>query len=456
MKKIKLLSSLALVGLTTAALTSCGGKTDSSKTIVFYNSAGSTIAGVINTAVNTFQQKYPGWTVEVVKQSDYDATFDKIVMDLQADELPSLAYCYPDHVASYMTAGVVLDINKFMNSTETVTTDKGTVNVGYTKEEIADFHASFINEGKGKNFYQASNYGFTDDSILCIPFMKSTEAMYVNMDQLQAIGVTEVPSTWDELWNVVDLLKAANPGDGYYPLCYDSEANWAINMCEQNGWGYTTNESANHYTFNNDNLAGWFDFLKGKYDQGKVLTKLTYNTSGAAYTSELFTKSGCTFCIGSSAGASYQNPNGAFEWAVAPIPGTKVGNTINSSVISQGPNLVMFDQGNSERANMTWLFIKELLDPTFQASMSISTGYNPVRTSSYEIEKYKEHLSGDSITAKTAEVASSQLSNFYTSAVFVGSSLARNQVGNALTYAISGKKTSKKALEDAYKACGGK
>ena len=143
MKKIKLLSSLALVGLTTAALTSCGGKTDSSKTIVFYNSAGSTIAGVINTAVNTFQEKYPGWTVEVVKQSDYDATFDKIVMDLQADELPSLAYCYPDHVASYMTAGVVLDINKFMNSTETVTTDKGTVNVGYTQEEIAKFDRIF-------------------------------------------------------------------------------------------------------------------------------------------------------------------------------------------------------------------------------------------------------------------------------------------------------------------------
>ena len=53
--------------------------------------------------------------------------------------------------------------------------------------------------------------------------------------------------------------------------------------------------------------------------------------------------------------------------------------TVNNSVISQGPSLVMFNAGNGvsnadEKAKMTFLFIKELLDPTFQAQFSIEAG----------------------------------------------------------------------------------
>lgn len=462
MKKLKVLSSAILAGATVVALASCGGSDgDLSKTIVFYNSAGSTISTNIQTVIDEFQAKHEGWTIEVSKQSNYDATLAQIVYDIQSNDQPSLAFCYPDHVASYMTSGLVLDMKQFIDSKETVTAKvknkEVTVNVGYTQEELNDFVPSYLAEGKGSNFYDAAAYGFNDDSLLCIPFSKSTEVMYVNMDHLKQAGVDKVPTTWDEMWEATAKLKAANPGDGYYPLCYDSEANWVINMCMQNGWDYTTNADANHFKFNNQQVAAWFDQMTTKFNNKEILTKSTFSTEGSKYTSDLFKSNGCTFCIGSSAGAGYQDPGDLFKWAVAPIPGTKVGNEVNSSVISQGPSLVMFDQGDSERAKMTWLFIKDLIDPVNQASLSMATGYNPVRLSSFEIDDYKEFLAETSnIKAVTANVAKSLSPNFYTSAVFVGSSLARDQIGTAFVYAITEKKSASDALSDAYKSCGGK
>lgn len=458
MKTLKVLSVTALAGLSIAALASCGGNNDSKK-IVFYNSAGSTIASNINTVIESFEEKYPGWTVEVVKQSNYDATLSQIVYDVQSQDQPSLAFCYPDHVASYITTqDLVIDLNNYISSTDTVKDGAGNdVSVGYTAEELADFEPSFMEEGRGSKFYKISDYGYSNDSLLCIPFMKSTEVMYVNMDQLKAAGIESIPTTWEEMWAATAKLKQQNPGDGYYPLCYDSEDNWAINMCMQNGWDYTTNEGENHFLFNNDNVKNWFNTIKTKFDAGEVLTKNTFSQDGTKYTSDLFKQNGCTFCIGSSAGAQYQDPQGAFKWAVAPIPGSTTANGVNSSVVSQGPSLVMFNQGNSEKATMTWMFIKELVNPVNQASLSMATGYNSVRLSSYEIDEYQTFLNNsENIKGVTAGVARSLSANFYTSAVFVGSSLARTQLGTALVYTITGKKTAEAALNDAYRNSGGK
>ena len=109
-----------------------------------------------------------------------------------------------------------------------------------------------------------------------------------------------------------------------------------------------------------------------------------------------------------------------------------------------------------EKQLMTWLFVKELLDPTFQAAFSIESGYNPCRLSTFDVEAYIEHMESDSITAAAAKVASTMSDRFYTSPAFKGSSTAREQVGTALVYAIQSQKTPEEALADAYRNCGGK
>lgn len=463
MKKLKFLSAALLTGVAAMGLASCAGDdevSDPNKTINFYNTCSDDLQDVIETAIEEFETKYPGWTVYQSQPGGYDEVYEQVVSDLQADTTPDLAYCYADHVAYYLSSKKVVNLSTYINSTDKVSFTNGdgeVVNtettVGYTSTELSDFVQSYYNEGKASNFADYDTYGYSADDVLIMPFCKSTELMYYNKDVLDQLGI-DVPTTWDELWDAVDTVKEVYPNST--PLAYDSEANWFITMCEQNGWGYTS-ASGNHYLFNNENTQSWLTSLCTKYEEGKIITKVTYNN---AYTSNLFisgAETGCIFCIGSSGGASHQSTD-KFNWGVAPIPGSKQSDgTVNYSAISQGPSLVMFDNGSEEKKTMTWEFLQMLLEPTFQAKFSMKSGYNPVRLSTYEIDDYDDFLSDETnIIAVAASVCKelSEKNRFFVSPAFRGSSTARTQVGSALTYVLNGQKDAASALADAVKNCG--
>ena len=477
MKKliVSLIALVLVLAMCTFVLVACGetnpsgngdgGNTtdnvDYSKTIVFYSTQSDALQKITSNAIAAFEAKYPGWKIDHRQPGGYDEVKEKIISDFQGGVQPDLAYCYPDHVAQYLQTGKVIDMTKFIYSTDPVELADGTLaTVGYSEEELADFVPGYYNEGYANNFGGYANYGFTADSMLTLPFVKSTELLYYNKSALEELGLP-VATTWDQLWAQCEAIVKKFPSAT--PLGYDSEANWFITMCQQNGWGYTSAEG-NNYRFNNENTIAWLTELRDYYDMGYLTTQEDYG----AYTSGLFTKGvndgGLVYCIGSSGGASHQDPAGAFEWGIAPIPGSVQadGTTVNYSAISQGPSLVMLSAGYNvdnveEKQLMTWLFVKELLDPTFQASFSIGSGYNPCRLSTLEVPDYAEHMSDDTnITAVAAKVASTMFDRFYTSPAFKGSSTARSQVGSALVYAMTSQKTPAEALEDAYRNCGGK
>ena len=462
MKKLLVSIMLIVLTMTTTLLTACGPKeepTDYSHTIVFYSTQGDSLQAVTTNAIAAFEAKYPGWKVEHIQPGGgYDGTKDKIVSDFQAQIHPDLAYCYPDHVAQYLKTGKVVDLNKFLFETG-VYEATGEV-IGYSAEELADFVPGYYNEGYATNFAGYENYGLTAESMITLPFVKSTELLYYNKTALEELGLP-VATTWDQLWEQCAAIVAKY--ETATPLGYDSEANWFINMMEQNAWGYTSADPSNHYLFNNENAIAWLQQLNEYYNLGYITTQEAYG----AYTSGLFTKGvedgGLVYCIGSSGGASHQDPGDVFEWGVAPIPGSvQADGSVNYSVISQGPSLVMLKDGHGvpnsdEKQLMTWLFVKELLDPTFQAAFSIASGYNPCRQSTFEEEAYIEHIANEeSITAQAANVAKELADRFFTSPAFVGSSTARDQVGTALYFALTGQKTAEQALADAYVNCGGK
>lgn len=431
--------------------------TDYEHTIVFYSSQGDSLQQVTQNAIRSFEAKFPGWKVEHVQVGGYDDVKEKIISDFQGNQQPDLAYCYADHVAQYLQTSKVYDLNTLINSTQTVTgANDVAYPVGYTTAEVADFVSGYYNEGYASNYGDYEKYGYSAESMLTLPFVKSTELMYYNKTALDKLGFKPA-TTWDELWEQCAALKEEYPTAT--PLAYDSEANWFITTCQQNGWGYTSANAGNHYLFNNADTTAWLTKLNEYYNLGYITTQNEYG----AYTSALFTKGaengGAIYCIGSSGGASHQDPNGAFKYGVAPIPasGSEPG---QNAAISQGPSLVMFEAGNGvtnidEKKIMTFMFVKELLDPTFQAAFAIASGYNPCRNSTFELETYAEHMESDNITAISANVAASMKDRFFTSPAFVGSSTARVQVGNVLLYSLTGRKTPSKALSDAINNCGG-
>ena len=467
MKKL-LISLVVVVLLATGCFTilaACGPSNDD-HTIYFYSTMGDSLQIYADQAIASFESQYPGWTVEHTQPGGYNEVREKIKQEYQAGNQPDLAYAYADHVATYMTYGGVVDMAKFLKSTDTVTytykDDNGeeqtvtTGVLGYSDAELENFVEGYMEEGKAVNFADYDKYGFNDNSQVMMPFSKSTELMYVNKTALDACNLP-IATTWKELWAQCATIKQRYPTAT--PLGYDSEANWFITMCEQNGWGYTAPQG-NHYLFNNTNTQNWLAELNANWEKGYVTTQDDYG----AYTSGLFIKGadegGLIYCIGSSGGASHQDPSGAFEYVIAPIPGSEQADgTVNYSCISQGPSLVMLTGAKGvsnpeEKQQMTWLFVKELLKAEFQAQFSIASGYTAMRTDAYDLEVYKNHLAGSSITAKAANVASSDhVSDWlFASPAFVGSSDARDQVGTALLAAMKGRDP-EKALKDAIAAC---
>ncbi|MBQ3017104.1 MAG: extracellular solute-binding protein [Clostridia bacterium] len=451
MKKI-IISLLVLVSMTVSmlGLTSCdlfgGNKEEFQKatydvpaegydgsevTITFYHTMSQTkLQPVLDTYIKEFNKLYPNITIEHSAPGSYDDVRDQIKTQLTAGNQPNIAYCYPDHVASYNIAGAVVPLDNLIESTITVTRADGTTEIlGLTEAQRADFIEGYYKEG---TVFDKAGTMYT------LPLSKSTEALYYNKTFFEKNNL-KVPTTWDEMEEVCRAIKKLDPT--CVPLGYDSEANWFITMCEQYGAGYTSLDNGGEFLFDNETTRNFVKEFRQWHQDGLVTTEEIYGS----YTSGLFTATEgqrCYMVIGSTGGASYQTPPEAdgvslFETAMATPPQI---NPAAPKVISQGPSLCIFKDSNPQEVVASWLFVKFLTtNVSFQAEFSMASGYAPVIKSVQENTVYKAWLDSSSgkidgkkpanLTAMSVKLALSQSNAYFVSPAFNGSSEARDQVG---------------------------
>ena len=379
--------------------------------IVFYHQMGAALQEILNTAIADFNKLYPNIKITHKTYGDYDGVRDQIKTEISVGGQPNLAYCYPDHVALYNVAGAVQTLDVLIDS-----------EYGFSAEQKADFIPAYYNEGKA----------FGDGKMYSLPISKSTEVLYYNKDFFTANNLT-VPTTWDEMEEVCKKIKELDPT--CIPLGYDSEANWFITMCEQYGSEYTSVEGEN-FRFDNETNRNFIKRFRTWYENKWVTTeKLSGGYTSALFTGENDAGTRCYMCIGSTGGATYQQPNqtnGEFEFEVgiATIPQV---NPEQPKVISQGPSICLFKSEDPQEVLASWLFAKFLTtDVTFQASVSMNNGYAPVIQSVKENPIYANFLNSAStanIQAYAVSVALAQSDAYYVSPAFNGSSVARDQVG---------------------------
>ncbi len=465
MKKItkSLVTLVAAITATTsiAGLAGCGKKVDYSKdvpleayeggkvTVTFHHTMGQNLRGALDEYLPEFNKLFPNIKVEHTQVTgDYDVLRNNISTELTAGNSPTVAFCYPDHVALYNKAMAVAPLDGYIDYTATTSHADGTSEMmGFTAEQKADFYDIFYNEGK--------SYG--DGKMYTLPFYKSTEVMYYNKTKFDELGLTP-PKTWNEMETVCAALKAADPN--CIPLGYDSEANWFITMTEQLGSGYTSAEGE-HFVFDNEENHAFVEMLRGWYDKGYFTTKEIYNN----YTSNLFTaaenEQRCYMCIGSTGGAAYQvgeltGGSYSFEIAVAQVPQASE-DASKHKVIQQGPSVCLFKKADPQEVSAAWLFIKYFTTSVqFQGRASMVNGYTPVIKSVQENANYKTWLAkpdslegaarNSAIQQMTVKQAISQMSTYFTSPVFDGSSAARDEVGrlmqNCFVNSLNGKTAS--------------
>ena len=418
-----------------------GFDTTKEVTITFYHQMGQKLQDILNVAIADFNKIYPNIKVEHATYGDYNGVRDQIKTEISVGDQPNIAYCYPDHVALYNVAGAVQTLDTLIKDEK----------YGFTPEQIADFIPAYYNEG----------LAFGDGKMYTLPISKSTEVLYYNRSFFEKHDL-KVPTTWEEMEQVCRQIKAIDPT--CIPLGYDSEANWFITMCEQYGSAYTSVEGEN-FQFDNETNRNFIKMFQGWYKEKLVTTQ---ELSGG-YTSDLFKGSKgtrCYMCIGSTGGASYQQPtqtNGVFEFEVG-ITSIPQVDPANPKVISQGPSICIFKNDDPQEVLASWLFVKFLTtDVTFQGSVSMSNGYAPVIQSVRENPAYAAFLDSAStefIQAYAVKVALDQANSYYVSPAFNGSSVARDQVGllmqKCMAFEMTGDELDaaiKKAFADAIAEC---
>ncbi len=409
-------------------------------TIRFYHTMGANLTAILETAIEDFNKIYPNITIEHKSYGDYDGVRDQIGQEVTVGDQPNLAYCYPDHVALYNISGAVQTLDTLIGS-----------EYGFTDEQIADFIPAYYNEGKA----------FGDGKMYSLPIAKSTEVLYYNKTFFEKHNLT-VPTTWEEMEAVCRRIQEID--SNCVPLGYDSEANWFITMCEQYGSPYTS-ATGDNFVFNNETNRNFVKMFRNWYADKLVTTE---GLSGG-YTSALFTGTSdsgtrCYMCIGSTGGATYQQPNqvnGEFEFEVGITTIPQV-DPENPKVISQGPSICIFKDSDPQEVLASWLFAKFLTtDVAFQGAYSLSNGYAPVIQSVTEDPNYAaemENAGTKGIQAYAIKVALEQADAYYVSPAFNGSSTARDQVGMLLQHCLAIKDGDidaqiLKAFEDAVAQC---
>lgn len=465
MKKVLAMVLLvALVATAAVAIVAC----DYEENIVieFYSTMGQKLQAVIETYIKEFNKIYPDITIKhVVQTSKYPQLYTNINTELTSGKGPSVAYCYPDHVAAYLKKNAVVSLDSYINSTEMVeegrfgNTSAQPIGLGDVKN---DFVETFYNEN-----YQA----FGEDSpMYTLPFAKSSEVIYYDKDFFTANNIP-LPTHWwcDEtcdadcntsMEKVCQRIRELDSNS--IPLGYDSEANLFITLCEQfqtlpenAGKTLYTSVDGQHYRFDNDVTKGFVTKLNDWYAKKYFTTSTLYGN----FTSGLFTSTEatrCYMCIGSTGGASYQSPKSdRFTVGIAKIPYIKGG---EMRVISQGPSVVMLKNKNNateEHQLASWLWIKFLTtNLQLQAQFSMVSGYTPVLKTVEDDPVYSEYLNStetgtnneERILALATKTCLSQQDAYYTSPAFNGSSEARVQIETLVAACLAVKEENGKTI----------
>lgn len=481
-KLIALVLTVALVASLAVVFAGCGnnlsdfevpeeGYDGSTVTIVFKHSMGAEYRQILENHIAEFKKLYPNITVRHESLGGYNDVRNQLKTELTGNDYPNMAFCYPDHVALYQQTGKVLALDSLINSNVVFTREDETdVTLGFTKDELANFNQDFWAEGKQ----------FADGKMYTLPFAKSTEVLYYNVNVFEALQL-DVPDHWFPNDGKSDLETSDHTsveyvcarlkkeyGDSCVPLGYDSESNWFITLMEQAGLPYTS-ATGDKYLFNTSGAQELMEKLRVWYQKGYFTTGTLYGGgTTSTYTSALFNGSNATLqsymCIGSSAGATNQRPNKEnnqypFKVGIATIP--QIDPSKGVIAISQGPNICLFNKENPQEVVATWLFAKYLLTShAFQFEYTQKGGYvPPINSLSDEslaatdpaVKKYIDNMNKadgyDNVSYLSQKVClglaeGTNYTKLFTSPAFAGSSTARDQVGELLVAIISDKNVS--------------
>ncbi len=257
------------------------------------NDTNMTQVNIYKDAIADFEELYPNITVNLRLYTDYGKIYNDVITNIATDTTPNVCITYPDHIATYLTGtDTVVPLDDLFDHPSYGLGGSQLLFDGPTQAEIIP---QFLQECEFGGHYYA------------IPYMRSTEACYVNKTFVEKLGYA-LPETltWDFVWEVSDAAMAQD-GEGNFlvngqkvliPFLYKSTDNMMIQMLKQRDAGYST-ELGEIQIFNDTTE----EILRTVASHAAAKSFNTFKRIG--YPANFLNAGQCIFAIDSTAGATW-------------------------------------------------------------------------------------------------------------------------------------------------------
>ncbi len=417
------------------------------------NDTNKTQTRIYERAIDDFQALYPNIRVNLRLYTDYGKIYNDVITNIATNTTPNVCITYPDHIATYLTGK-----NLVVSLEELFAHEKyglGGSEIRFDAPEQEEIIPQFLEECSFGGHYYA------------VPYMRSTEACYVNKTYVEALGYT-LPETltWDFVWEVSEAAMERD-GEGNFavngqkvliPFIYKSTDNMMIQMLRQLDAGYS-NEEGEIQIFHDTTK----ELLETMAEHAGTGAFSTFKVSG--YPANFLNAGQCIFAIDSTAGATWMGTNAPlidisedrlvdFETAVMTIPQF---DTENPRMISQGPSVCIFNKADPQEVLASWLFVQYLLTDDVQIAYSETEGYVPVTSKAQNSEAYQEYLSRSGednnlyydVKISAAKLLLDNVENTFVTPVFNGSASLRDAAGQLIENTVKSV-IRKQTVDDAY------
>ncbi len=400
------------------------------------NDTNKTQTRIYEKAIADFEKLYPNIKVNLRLYTDYSKIYNDVITNIATNTTPNVCITYPDHIATYLTGtNSVVPLDKLFTHEKYGLGGSMVKFDSPTKEEIIP---QFLEECSfGEHFY-------------AVPYMRSTEACYVNKTYVEALGYS-LPEvlTWDFVWEVSEAAMEKGEDGNFLlngqkvmiPFIYKSTDNMMIQMLKQKNAGYSTKEG--EIQLFNDTTR---ELLYTVAEHAKTGAFSTFKIS--SYPANFLNAGQCIFAVDSTAGATWMGTYAPlsdisedkfveFETEVMTIPQF---DTQNPKMISQGPSVCIFNKEDSQEVLASWLFTQYLLTNEVQIAYAKTEGYVPVTAKAQNDSEYQDYLSRmgeDNQTYYDVKIKASKLllnhtEDTFVTPVFNGSASLRDGAGQLI------------------------
>ena len=417
------------------------------------NDTNMTQVEIYKQAIADFEALYPNIKVNLRLYTDYGKIYNDVITNIATDTTPNVCATYPDHIATYLTGGdTVVPLDDLFADPKYGLGGSQLRFDGPQQDEIIE---KFLNECSFKGHYYA------------LPYMRSTEACYVNKTFVEKLGY-ELPEvlTWDFVWEVSEAATKKD-ADGNYlvngqkvliPFLYKSTDNMMIQMLKQKGAGYSTYDG--QVQIFNDTTEALLTDIAAHVKTG------AFNTfKQAGYPANFLNAGQCIFAVDSTAGATWMGSDAPlvdiaedklvqFETVVYPIPQFEPEDPV---MISQGPSICVFNKSDSQEVLASWLFAQFMLTNSVQIAYSQTEGYCPVTSKAQNDPVYQDYLSraGENnqlyydIKIQATQLLLDNTDRSFVTPVFNGSASLRDAAGQMIEN-VNKSVRRKQTVDEAY------